>query len=446
MLAGCSAGDSVSSAVPATAFKPGSTRGDDPYFPAHGNGGYDVRDYRLKLAFNPATGRLDGTATITATATQDLSRLSLDLTGLTVSSITIDGQPAPSTTSGGKVTMTLPTGIRHGRSFTASLRYSGRPAATHEGGWRTSKDFSYVLSAPTSAASWFPANDKPSDKASFAVEVTVPKGLTVISNGSLRGRADQHGRTTWRWHEPTPMAPHLAYVAIGKYRLATTTHRGKPVITAVPPSMPAKVLARTGEIADWFEGLFGAYPFDSYGGVVVDDPQFSTTAATQTRPLYGAQTLTGEPSNTTAVVARAVASQWFGASVTPQRWPDIWLSEGFATYAQWLWTEHDGGDSVESVVQQRYSTYPWQVLRATDPGAGHLLSSGPYDRGAMTLHALRRLIGDEVFFQLLRSWAAEHAHGTATTAQFVRAAEKASGQRLNDFFDVWLSGAYRPTY
>ncbi|MFI5935649.1 M1 family metallopeptidase [Actinoplanes sp. NPDC051494] len=424
---------------------PGAESAGDPYFPALGNGGYDIAGYDLKLGYDPRSGRLDGVATITATATQPLSRLSLDLHRLTVEKVTVDGRDAGSSTAAGKLAITPPAAVAQGSRFTVAVRYGGVPAATREAGWHRSGSQAYAAGG---ASAWFPANDHPADKAAFALEMTVPSRMSAVSNGIPGRRTTTAGRTTWRWRQTEPMATYLAFVAIGDYRVTSTTHGGKPMITAVPRNMPPggradQALERTGEIADWFEQKFGPYPFSAYGGVVVDDPEFS---AAQTRPVYGGQLLSGEPRDNAAEIARALAQQWFGGSVSIERWPDSWLSEGFARYAQWMWIEQDGGPAVEESVREQYENYPWQVMPAADPGADEVFSSGPQDRGAMTLHALRGRIGEGPFFALLRKWAGDHAYGNASTGDFIAAAERMSGQNLRKFFDVWLSGTYRPTY
>ncbi|GAA2489757.1 M1 family metallopeptidase [Winogradskya humida] len=460
MLAGCSAGDAPVPVMPASpkpvVFSPGSSGIGDPYFPSAGNGGYDVGRYDLKLRYEPSSGRLDGTATITATATQNLSGFHLDLTGLTVREVTVNGLTAVTSASSAEVAVAAPTGIKRGKKFTVVVSYGGTPReiktpVVGPGGWHRTARGTYALGEPFSAGAWFPANDHPADKAAFALEMTVPQGLTAISNGIPGRSTSRDGRTTWRWSQAAPMATYLAFVAIGKYRVTTSTHQGKPMITAVPATMSAnapeaRALARTGEIADWFEKRFGPYPFDAYGGVVIDDPGLDSGLETQTRPVYSRHALDGSSRQNTAVIAHELAHQWFGNSVSLTRWQDFWLSEGFATYAEWLWLDQEGGPTVEQTVHEQYTNYPWQVLPAEDPGPDGLLSSGPYERGAMALHALRTRIGDTSFFKLLRSWTKTHANGNVTTADFIAAAERISGQKLGEFFDVWLSGSYRPTY
>ena len=454
-VAGCTADDKTpraaeSPSVPPS-FAPGAEGVGDAYFPKYGNGGYDVAGYDLKLDYAPAAGRLGGTATITATATQDLSAFHLDLARLAVSKVTVDGQPATSKADGNELVVTPADGIVKGRSFTVVVDYSGKPQplkneALGVGGWLRTKDGAFALGQPESASTWFPVNDHPSDKATFALAMTVPDGVEVLSNGVPGERATSAGRTTWRWAESKPLASYLAFVVIGQYRVQSTTHDGKPMIIALPESLPAtsnaaRSLARTAAVTDFLATQFGPYPFDSYGAVVLDDDRVAYALETQSRPVYGNTFFTSRPNVT--VVAHELAHQWYGDSVALARWQDIWLNEGFATYAEWLWQEHEGGRTAQQSFDRVYSGFNWSIPTG-DPGPQQIFGDAVYQRGAMTVHALRRTIGDPAFFALLKSWPAEHRDGNVRTEDFVAAAERAGGKDLGDFFEAWLFGTVKP--
>ncbi|MEV6492930.1 M1 family metallopeptidase, partial [Actinoplanes sp. NPDC051633] len=293
-----------------------------------------------------------------------------------------------------------------------------------------------------------PVNDHPSDKATFRLRMSVPDGLSVLSNGVPGRTVKAAGRATWSWTEDKPMASYLSFVAIGKYRVETTQHKGKPMISAISESLPAdgpadRSIGATGRVADYLETVFGPYPFDSYGGVVLDDERVGYALETQSRPVYGNVFFTG--GENTGVVAHELAHQWFGDSVALERWQDIWLNEGFATYAEWLWSEHQDLTTAESIFQRRYANFDWSKPPG-DPGPGDLFGEAVYQRGGMTVHALRKTIGDDAFFKLLKSWTAERAGGNATTQDFLAAAEKISGKDLDPFFQAWLFGGTKPTY
>ena len=434
-------------------FRAGAADAGDPYVPGAGNGGYDVGHYRLKVRYDPASDRLTGEATVTATATMDLSRFNLDLAGLTVDRVRVDGALARHRRDGNEVVVTPAHGLRSGRAFTTEVSYGGVPrplegGALGSGGFRSTRDGAIALGQPESASTWFPVNDHPSDKATYEVEVTVPDGLAALGNGVPGGRTSRDGWTTWHWSEGAPMASYLATLVIGDYRVSTGTHAGKPMVTAVAAGLPADgpaaaSIARTGEIADFLAGRFGPYPFDAYGGIAVSDAGIGYALETQSRPVYGPGFFRSRRPNT-EVVAHELAHQWFGDSVSVARWSDIWLNEGFATYAEWLWAEHDGGRSVARTVATEYAATDW-AEPVVDPGPEELFGDAVYKRGALAVHALRRAVGDATFFRILRGWTTERRDATATTADFVAYAEKVAGRPLRPLLDTWLTGRSAPT-
>ena len=439
--------------VPAPEFTDGAEGAGDPYFPKYGNGGYDVAGYDLDLRYDPSSKTLSGTATITATATEDLRRFDLDLARLSVQRVTVNGVPATSAISGDELVITPRDGIVRGKAMTVAVAYSGKPSQLQDkelggGGWLTVKDGAVALGQPESASTWFPVNDHPADKATFKLAMTVPDGLQVISNGVPGPRQSKGGWTTWHWAEGSPMASYLSTVAIGHYRVASSTHDGKPMVIAIPDSLPADGAAatsvgRTGEIADFLATQFGPYPFDAYGAVVVDDERIGYALETQTRPAYGETFFDNGPNST--VVAHELAHQWFGDSVALERWRDIWLNEGFATYAEWLWSEHSGHDTVAQNFERVYASFNWKEAPG-DPGAAHLFGEAVYLRGGMTVYALRKTIGDAAFARLLTTWTATHKDGNATTADLIKLAEQVSGKDLGAFFQTWLYGTTKPEH
>lgn len=446
LLTGCS------SASPGDDFRPGAVELGDPYVPGAGNGGYDVEHYRLAVDYEPASDRLQGQAAVTAVATQPLSRFNLDLQGLEVTAVGVDGDRARHRRDGDELVVTPARGLAQGSRFTVTVEYAGQPGTRPNGplgggGFLHTEDGAIVLGQPYSAAAWFPVNDHPSDKATYDIEVTVPDGLAALSNGVPGEQSSADGRTTWRWAQRAPMASYLTTLVIGDYRVETGTHAGKPIVTAVPESLAetgpeAVSLARTGEIADFLADRFGPYPFDSYGGVVVADQRVGYALETQSRPVYGpAFFLSGRPNFD--VVVHELAHQWFGNSVAVTRWRDIWLNEGFATYAEWLWAEHQEGRSLQRAFESRYAVTDWS-LPALDPGPEQMFGPAVYQRGALTVHALRRTVGDDAFFAILRAWTAERRDGYGSTDDLIELAERVSGAQLGDFFDAWLSGTTPP--
>jgi aminopeptidase N len=405
-----------------------------------------VQHYDLRLRYDPATDILDGDVTITALATQRLTGFDLDFSGLTVRSITVDGRPVGFMRDGAELKVALGVAVVNGAPFVVEVVYAGVPipAGVDEAsinGWHVTEDGAYAMGEPDGPATWFPVNDHPRDKATYAIEITVPDGLAAVSNGVQRAKSTAEGWTTWRWEEAEPMASYLVVVAIGRYRVAESTHDGLPMVIAVDSDLPARVdaeLARTGEIVDFLSGLFGPYPFDAMGAIAYDGRGWAME--TQTRPML--------PGGGYApVMAHELAHQWFGDSVSVYEWRDLWLNEGFATYAEWLWNEHEGGKSVQQAFDEAYDTWSLNpdIPRspAVEPGP-KLFTFAAYTRGAMVLQALRIAVSDGDFFTILRTWALEHAYGNASTDDFVDLAERIAGAKVRPAIYPWLYDEGRP--
>ena len=203
--------------------RPGTPGVGDPYFPLDGNGGYDVARYDLRLHYDPGKDVLRGVATIAARATQDLSRFNLDLVGLRVHSLRVDGEPARWSRNAHELRIDPRKSLRRGERFSVRVVYSGVPQPVNEpalgqSGFFATDDGFIVAGQPHGAAGWFPVNDHPSDRAAYTFRVTVPRHLEVVANGHLVDR-DRRGRwTTWTWNAPDPMASYLVTVDVGRLR------------------------------------------------------------------------------------------------------------------------------------------------------------------------------------------------------------------------------------
>ncbi|HEX6255543.1 MAG TPA: M1 family metallopeptidase [Euzebyales bacterium] len=477
---------SAAPAAPGGDSGPRYTAGDpgigDVYFPYAGNGGYDVTHYDLDLTYTPPeadpaplVGHLEGVATIELVAVEDLEQFNLDLRGLEVESVVIDGHPARAVDSpddadhvGGpawwqvqdddariwELTIQPRPKLKAGQDATVVIAYGGdttRPRDI-EGflyGWVTTRDGAMVVGEPEGTMTWYPVNDHPTDKATYSFEITVPEGKVAVANGlQSQDPTTVDGWTTWYWDAPDLQASYLTTASIGDFELSYgETADGLPIVDAVDVDVTpgnratseANLALQPAMIA-YFESLFGDYPFNSYGAIVEDD-SVGYALETQTRPVYSRVAREG-------TVAHELAHQWFGNAVSPERWQDIWLNEGWATYLSWLWLEENGGATVQSqfddVMAIPAESSFWDLAIA-DPGPTGLFAGAVYDRGAATLHALRTKIGDEAFFAGARLWLERYDDGTATTEDFGAVYEEASGQDLSEFFDIWLRQPTKPT-
>ena len=647
-------------AAPPIKGKAGAKGIGDAYFPDDGNGGYDVGHYDLRLGYDPSSGVLTGLATIDARATHGLTRFDLDYDGPAISAVTIDGTAAKWRVSQGELVITPAATIADGAAFRVAVTYAGVPQLLIEpllgaNGWIATPDGAIAVGQPHGATTWFPANDHPLDPATFAIHVTVPVGLTAISNGRLAGTSTTAGRTTFDWIADDPMATYLATVTIGDaeadaysadgidywdaidpdlltpvaaptdgtqfavsgvadlayQRLArvitvpaggatidldvmrdtepnwdfvfieahtvgqddwttladanghTSSSTGNPcpfwhdihpflahyqtaakkggctptgttgawnaatgrahgaerwsvdlgafagndvevsisyasdevvqgkgvwvddvvvstgegstsfeddgdeldgwVVAGPPPGSPgndadwhvgtsadvppaqgvvaADSFARQPEMIAFMASNFGPYPFGQAGGIVPDVEGLGFALETQTRPTYS-RDFFDDPLGADSVVVHELAHQWYGDSLRVGRWQDIWLNEGFATYAEWLWAEDQGFDTT-GATRDFWATIfapddPFWTLTIGDPGPGALFDFAVYIRGAMTLEALRDAVGDADFFEILETWAQDRGGTAVTTPEFIEHAEDVSGMQLDDLFQRYL--------
>lgn len=433
--------------------EPGPPGVGDSLYPHLGNGGYDVQHYTLELTVNEvATGDLVGKTTIDARATQNLSSFNLDFIGFEITTLTVNGQSAEFARSGQELTITPSTSLVAQEPFTVEIQYQGMPgemestAIPIQTGWITFAGGSFVLSEPDGAASFYPVNDHPLDKASYTFRVTVPKPFEAAANGILTETVDNGGTTTFQFEARDPMASYLAMVNIDEFDAETSqSENGVPLRNYYPTDLPEemrKPFARQGEMIDYFSELFGAYPFDVYGALVID-LEFGAALETQTMSIFSKAMIdANQLEGSEQVVAHELAHQWFGDSVSLGDWKDIWLNESFATYAQGLWTEHTRGRAaLDEWVRRTYAFVREEHESMSPPGeppADRLFNQGVYSWGALCLHALRLEVGDEMFFDILKTYQQRFAGGNARTAEFIAVAEEVSGKKLGVFFDRWL--------
>lgn len=444
----------LTSPAAAAAGAPGAPGLGDSYYPLDGNGGYDVSHYDIRLTYQPDTDLLSGTTTILARTTQALSSFHLDFL-LKVQSVRVNNFPADFRTDAGELTVTPKAALPKGADVTVVVRYSDTPEPYRLygfAGWQKTATGALGVNEPQIAPWWYPSNDHPRDKATFDVSIAVPPEVEALSNGVLVSKQQTTPNVVrWNWRSVRPQAPYLTFLAIGQYEVRQeTAPNGQPFITAYGddlgdngPGARASV-ERTPEILEAESQWFGPYPFEAQGGVV--DSALGFALENQTRPVYdGAFFRAGA---NTSVIAHENAHQWFGDSVSVNDWKEIWLNEGFASYAEYLWSDYQGEGTPAELAQYVYDNIPadsdfWQVLPG-DPGEQNQFDDAVYDRGAMTMQALRTAVGDDAFFQILHTWTAKHRYSTATTAEFIALAEKISGQQLDNLFTTWLYTAAKP--
>jgi aminopeptidase N len=434
--------------------------GIDPYVPKNGNAGIEVERYELDLDYRLATNRMIGAARLDVLATSDLPRFTLDLSRLSVRTVRIDGARAAShSQSAHKLSIVPVRPIEAGTRFRVSIDYAGTPQPRSSTwgpvGWEELEDGVIVASQPSGASTWFPCNDVPSDKATYSIGVTTEAPYTVVCNGRLTKRTVRSGRATWLYEQEEPTATYLATVQIGRYTTVESEWDGVPGRLVFPSAIRRRVetdLADVPRMMAEFQRLFGPYPFAGYAVVVTPDP-LEIPLEAQTLAIFGSNHMTGS-GEWERLVAHELAHQWFGNAVGVAAWRHIWLNEGFACYAEWLWSEASGRESADDLARThhaRLARSPEDVV-VSDPGARLMFDDRVYKRGALTLHALRVAVGDLSFFSILRRWATENRHGVVTTEEFRALVALESGARgldpaaIDAILAAWLDAEALPAF
>lgn len=423
----------------------------DPYFPLDGNGGIDVRSYRIANKWDFDTSVLSGKTTVRLTTTQDLSSFNLDFL-LKVKSVKVDGKSVRFDRSKGhELTVNLRKPAVTGTDLKVVVAYADKPSKYRyagESNWLSNDTEVVAMNEPHMSPWWFPANDHPLDKASYRFDLTVAKGLQVVANGLPKGKRTSGRWTTYKWVAKDPMASYLAFFGAGRYDIVKGKTDGLPWVNAVSKDLtPREVkiaqkwLAKSPKIVSWLSAELGEYPFEASGGLVTGlDVGFALE--NQTRPTYpyvgGAYD---------SLLVHELAHQWFGDDVAVHNWADIWLNEGFASYMEARYVEANGGISTDQWLRDAYDQQrdaaSWKVAPG-DPGAKRIFDGAVYGRGAMALAALRNVIGDAAFNTTLRTWLEQKAGGNGQVEEFIAVAEQVSGKDLDSLFQAWLYAKTRP--
>jgi aminopeptidase N len=370
----------------------------------------------------------------------------LDSAGPVVSTVSVDGIPAAFAADPPELFITPPSPPSAGQRIAVEIAYTVSPepvpsAAGDVVGWFPTPGGSYVLNEPEGASTWLPSDDHPSDKATFRFELTVPSGLTAIANGALVDHTTTVTTDTWIWQEDRQMATYMIQVLTGDYELVDGVGpNALPLLSAVMHRDRETMQAYLDTIddqVDFFDDYFGAYPLDRYGIAITDSrpgiamesmerSQFSREDFSSGRLEYVQERF----------LSHELAHQWFGDAVSPARWGDVWLNESFATYGEWMWLDHVGLQSIEDSASAGLAAREhWSTA---SPSAAQMFKFNSYDGGAVILHALRRTIGDDLFFALLRRWVIENNGSSPTTHDFIELANRVTGTDLTEFFTTWL--------
>ncbi|EAQ00274.1 putative peptidase [Janibacter sp. HTCC2649] len=418
----------------------------DPYMPGHGDTAYGVDHYELDLTYKAAGNHLTGRAHLTLTLAVDTPTITLDLHALKVTRVDLTGANLRRWAHrASHLTLRFADTVPAGTVLSLTIAYAGTPRTVPgpdgRAGWEELADGVIVASQPHGAPSWFPCNDRAADKATYAISVTTDTAYAVVANGTLAERRKDGRATRWIYAMDEPMAPYLATVQIGRYETTEVSGAPVPVRLHHPPrlrSAVAEAFADQAQMVSTFVELFGPYPFAEYAVVITDDV-LEIPLESQAASTFGSNHCT-RSWEAQRLIAHELSHQWFGNAVTAAQWSDIWLHEGFACYAEWLWSEAAGiATTGEQAARhhEKLAALPQDVI-VISPGASEMFDDRIYKRGALTLHALRLEVGDTTFFAILRDWVARHNGGSVTTAEFEALSERTAGRRLSGLFHAWL--------
>ena len=422
----------------------------DPYLPGAGTDAFRVERYELDLDYRVASNRLSGRAVLHGVTCVPASAIVLDLAGLRATKVLLDGRkPLRFSQRAGQLVVSAQNPFEPRQAFTLEVRYEGNPRPRHglwgEVGWEELTDGVLVAGQPNGAPSWFPCNDHLRDKASYRFTVTTDANYRVVCNGVLQSHTARSSRETWVYEQADPMPAYLATVQIGRYALLEldSGRHGTPVpqTVAVPHALTDRArsgLALQPAMMRTFSSCFGPYPFPGYIVVVTED-ELEIPLEAQAMSIFGPNHL-GLDWESQRLIAHELSHQWFGNALTAASWQDIWLHEGFACYAEWIWSEEAG---VMTVAERAEAA--WRRLAAEeqdilvgDPGPERMFDDRVYKRGALAVHAVRMAVGDLAFFAVLQDWTAGHRHGSVTTQDFIMAVSRTTAVDAESLLHPWL--------
>lgn len=437
---------------------PGAPGIGDPLMPLAGNGGYTVHHYTLDFDWRAPRTPFTAGATITATATQSLSRFDLDFAGNTLHQVTVDGTPATAVRHGDELVITPTRPIPLGSTFTVRVGYTADPTlsrhrddAIQDYGWVPTADGTLVCAQPDGAKLIFPADDHPSLRAPVTFHITTPPGVSAAANGRLVGTVRRpDGRVSWTYDSEQPIAAQLVQMAIGKFTFVDGTGpRGLPVRDVVPDDLVGDTKdfrSLTPAHLAWLEQRLGPYPFHRYG-VLVGATDLPVALETQSLSLVPKDDLLGDRMDAERNLVHELTHHWTGDSVAIRRWSDLWLSEGHARFYERLYSAEHGGISLEDAMRAAYAQHDqWRhdAGAPAEPTEPTLFKVMRYDGSALVLYALREKVGADTFARIERSWVTAYQGRAAGTRDFIALASRVSGEDLSPFLTPWLYGPHTP--
>lgn len=443
-----------------------TSRADQPYAPRKD---YDLQHISTSLRFDLEQRQIFGDTTQDLVALRaGVTEFGFDSAQLEIQSVTLDGQPAKFATTDSKLNVTLPHAAKLGEKFQVAIHYTGQPK---RGIYFVLPDKNYpnrpaeiwTQGEAEDTHYYIPLYDYPNDRTTSEMTATVPKDWITVSNGKLVSVTDApDGNKTWHWRQDQPLSTYLISLVAGQFVEKKDTWRGIPLRYEVPRGMEATIapsFARTKQMLDFFTNSLGVpYPWEQYAQANVDEfieggmentSETTLTADELIEPRLAAETREGED----FLVAHEMFHQWFGDLVTCKDWANLWLNEGFATFAEYWWEEHEFGADESSYTRWRdgrswmASQHDYGVPIVTHDFTDSMEYEGNiYTKGGLVLQMLREQLGDEAFLKALHDYLETNRNQNVTTPDLVKAIEKTTGLSVDQFFDEWVYGAGAPRF
>ena len=464
----------ASPTAPAVAAPPGALGIGDYLFPTLGNPGYDARHYTLDVRYATAAPaqQISGTLRMEAVATDKLNSINLDFAGDSFGAVTVDGRAAATAQAGEDIVIAATPPIKSGQSFSVVVPFTSHiftpaPGDVFPFGWFATVDGSVTAFQPDVAHLSYPVNDHPADKATYTFHLDVPTGVTAVANGVATGSSSAAGRTVYSYEERSPMASELVQMTVGDIAVIDRGTAAGVKLRDVASNANRRIiepaLMRTPTHVRWMVDKVGRYPFENYG-VLAADQLFFYALETQTLSLHAelffdprfAPGVTGQRWFYEPIMVHELAHQWFGDSVAPERWSDVWLNEGHATWYEREWEQEvgqideNGFSSFEAFMRDQYAKANQYradfgpVALPTHNDLFGLFSDNVYGGGSLVLYALQQQVGDATFRAIERAWAQRKSGQSVGTDDFIALASEVSGQDLTAFLSAWVYGETVP--
>ena len=425
----------------------------------------DVRHVKLEITLDFEQETISGTAYTTfSTLYEEARTITFDAVELQIEKVALaGGVDLAYSTPNKKLIVTLDRPYHHGEEFTIAITYHARP--------RTGLHFvkpapedptrpvqAWTFGQPRYHSYWFPCHDSPNDRATTEIIVTVPAQFLTVSNGKLLSVTDNGATKTHHWRHDIQHAAYLISLVVADFAVIEDNYKGKPVNYYVrkdrkddAPLLMSKTPAMMAFYSD-FTGV--EYPYDKYDQTVVElytGAMEHTTATTHSFSLLPDRRAALDI-DLVPVVAHELAHQWFGDLVTCRDWANGWLNEGFATYFEELWGEHDLGSDwfkysmleVKKDYLQEDNNYRRPVVYHVYHDHGfELFDRHLYNKGGWVLHMLRHQLGNTTFRRVIKAYLERYREKEVITADLERTVEEVSGRSMAQFFQQWIySGGY----